>query len=100
MRLDIQNIDKLIDSEYHNKRFICTSATETDTNYRFQFKDKGSLATRYVWVEIRRNGQWNDGKWEYRLNYPNCPEHIITADWLGFPPNAVGLMEECLHYSI
>ena len=100
MRLDIQNIHKLVHTEYHNKRFVCTNTVETDTNYRFQFNDTKSTSSRYVWVEIRRNGQWNDGKWEYRLNYPNCPEHIITADWLGFPPNAVGLMEECLHYSI
>jgi hypothetical protein len=34
------------------------------------------------------------------LNYPNRPIHIVTADWLGFPPNAVKLMEDCLHYSL
>jgi len=103
MRLDIKNIDKLINSEYHNKRFVCTNAIQTDTNYRFQFKDKGSLPTRYVWVEISRLGEWDaakGGRWTYRLNYPNRPIHIVTADWLGFPPNAVQLMEDCLKYSL
>ena len=103
MRLDIKNIDKLINSEYHNKRFVCTNAIQTDTNYRFQFKDKGSLSTRYVWVEISRLGEWDvadGGRWTYRLNYPNRPIHIVTADWLGFPPNAVQLMEDCLKYSL
>ena len=100
MRLDIHNIHKLVDSEYYDGRFVCTNAIETDTNYRFQFHDTKSTSSRYVWVEISRIGNWNDGKWEYQLNYPNRPIHIVTADWLGFPPNAVKLMEDCLHYSL
>ena len=100
MRLDIQNVNKLVHTEYHNKRFVCTNAIQTDTNYRFQFNDTKSTSARYVWVEISRIGRWNDGQWEYQLNYPNHPIHIVTADWLGFPPNAVKLMEDCLHYSL
>ena len=101
MRLDIHNINKLVHTEYHNKRFVCTNAIQTDTNYRFQFNDTKSTSSRYVWVEISRIGRIdNEGDWSYSLNYPNCPEHLVTAKWLGFPPNAVKLMEDCLHYSL
>ena len=79
---------------------LIVTAIETETNYRFQFHDTKASSARYVWVEISRIGRWNDGKWEYQLNYPNRPTHIVTADWLGFPPNAVKLMEDCLHYSL
>ena len=100
MRLDIQNIHKLIDSVYHNGRFVCTKGLETNTNYRFQFHDTHYATSRYVWVEVSRNGQWDSGKWTYRLNYSNCPTHFVTADWLGFPPNVSKLMEDCLKHSL
>lgn len=102
MRLDIKNVHKLIDSEYHRGRFVCTNGLETETNYRFQFYDTQAPSARYVWVEISRIGRWDVGEkhWVYRLNYPSCPTHIVTAEWLGFPPNAVKLMEDCLHYSL
>ncbi len=102
MRLDIKSIHKLVDSEYHNGRFVCTNAIETETNYRFQFCDHNWPSARYVWIEVSRIGHRNliEDKWEYRLNYPNHPIHSVTADWLGFPPNAVKLMEDCLHYSL
>jgi hypothetical protein len=102
MRLDIKNIHKLVDSEYHNGRFVCTNAIETETNYRFQFCDHNWPSARYVWIEVSRIGHRNliEDKWEYRLNYPNRPIHIVTAEWLSFPPNAVKLMEDCLNYSL
>lgn len=102
MRLDIHNINKLVHTEYHKGRFVCTKALETETNYRFQFHDTHYATSRYVWVEISKHGHYNniEKHWEYRLNYPNCPTHIITAEWLSFPPNAVKLMEDCLHYSL
>jgi hypothetical protein len=102
MRLDIENIYKLINSEYHRGRFMCIDAVETETNYRFQFHDNSSPSARFIWVEISRIGHYNsiEGHWEYRLNYPNHPIHIVTADWLRFPPNAVSMMEDCLNYSL
>jgi hypothetical protein len=103
MRLDIENIYKLINSEYHRGRFACIDAVETRTNYRFQFHDNNSPSARFIWVEISRIGEWdsNDGgSWTYRLNYPNHPLHIVTAKWLEFPPNVTQLMEDCLKYSI
>ena len=102
MRLDIKNIHKLVDSEYHRGRFVCTNALETETNYRFQFHDTHYATARYVWVEISRIGKWEVGEkeWVYGLNYPNRPTHFVTAQWLGFPPNAIKLMEDCLHYSL
>lgn len=106
MKLEIQNIHKLIHTEYHNGRFLCTNAVETLTNYRFQFSDTNSLSARYLWVEISKLGIWDSERnsWIYPLNYPNMPSpsphaaHLlwVTANWLGFPPNAVKLMEECL----
>ena len=100
MRLDIHNINKLVHTEYHKGRFVCTNTVETDTNYRFQFHDTHYATSKYVWVEVSRNGDWDNGKWIYHLNYPNANQHFVTADWLGFPPNAVKLMEDCLHYSL
>jgi hypothetical protein len=100
MRLDIHNIHKLIDSEYHRGRFICTNAVETLTNYRFQFNDTHSLSARYVWVEVSRFGQWDTDKWIYRLNYPNAVNHSVTAKWLSVQGNAYKLMEDCLNYSL
>lgn len=100
MRLDIKNVHKLVDSEYHKSRFVCTKALETETNYRFQFHDTHYATARYVWVEVSRNGDWDNGEWIYKLNYPNSYQHWVTAEWLGFPPNAVKLMEDCLNYSL
>jgi hypothetical protein len=102
MILDIHNISKLMNSEYHNGRFVCTNTIDTSTNYRFQFRDNNGLQLRYIWVEISRIGEYDidTAKWGYRLNYPNSPTHIVTAQWLGFPPNAVKLMEDCLKYSL
>ncbi len=102
MILTIQNYKKLEGTMYHQNRFVCTNSVETPTNYRFQFRDDGGIQLRYLWVEISRIGHYNsiEGHWEYRLNYPNHPIHIVTADWLRFPPNAVQLMEDCLNYSL
>ena len=101
MRLDIKNIHNLLHTEYHKGRFRCTNAVETPTNYRFQFRDDNGLQLRYLWIEISREGEWEVDGWKYRLNYLNRPTtHIVTANWLGFPPNAVQLMEDCLKYSL
>ena len=100
MRLDIQNLHKLLGSEYHKQRFICTDAMETDTNYRFQFRDTHAPSIRFVWIEISRRGERDNGKWIYKLNYLNANNHYITAAWLGFPPNAVQLMRDCLELSL
>ena len=102
MQLTIQNYTKVIGTKYHQDRFVCLIVIETPTNYRFQFRDNGSEQLRMIWIEVGRIGHYNriEGKWEYRLNYPNNPIHIVTADWLRFPPNAVQLMEDCLNYSL
>jgi hypothetical protein len=102
MKLIIQNYDKIVTAMFHKERFICTEAIETDTNYRFQFRDDSSGVHRYIWIEVSKIGHYNDIEkaWEYKLNYPNRPRHIVTANWLGFPPNAVQLMEDCLKYSL
>ena len=102
MTLTIQNYKKLEGTMYHQNRFVCTNSVETPTNYRFQFRDNGSTQLRMIWIEVSRIGHYNriEGHWEYRLNYPNSPIHIVTADWLRFPPNAVSMMEDCLNYSL
>jgi hypothetical protein len=103
MQLTIQNYTKVVGTKLHQNRFVCTLAQQTPTNYRFQFKDNGSPQLRIIWIEISRMGEWDaadGGNWTYRLNYPNRPLHIVTAKWLGFPPNAVSMMEDCLKYSL
>jgi len=82
MNLHIQNYNKVIGYKFWNARFVCTNAVETDTNYRFQFEDTDSFAKRYIWIEVSRFGNWNKEKWEYKLNYPKCPQHMITANYI------------------
>ena len=83
---------------YHKDRFICTDAIETDTNYRFQFRDDNASSTRYVWIEVSRFGNYNkiEDEWEYRLNYPNCPMHVITAKWFKRFVNVLKTFDACL----
>lgn len=99
MRLVIQNIHKVIDSEFHQGRFVCTKADETMVSYRFQFCDHNWSSARYVWIEISRNSSERsigDKKNMYKLNYPNCKGHYISADFLSFKPNVIHLFELCL----
>lgn len=98
MRLYIKNIHKVIDSEFHQGRFVCTKADETDTSYRFQFCDHNWPSARYLWIEINRNGNWDfqEKKNMYKMNYPKCPPHTVSADFLSFPPNVMHLFELCL----
>jgi hypothetical protein len=83
MRLIIKNINKMLDKEYQQGRFVCTKADETPTAYRFQFCDHNWPSARYIWVEVSRSGHWNviEQNWEYRLNYLRCPTHVVTAEW-------------------
>jgi hypothetical protein len=83
MKLIIQNYDKIVTAMFHKERFICTEAIETDTNYRFQFRDDSSGVHRYIWIEVSKIGHYNDIEkaWEYRLNYMKCPYHVVTAEW-------------------
>ena len=101
MRLDIQNPNKLIHSEFLKGRFVCTYAVETPTNYRFQFRDTQSGPSRMVWVEISRRGEKDNGKWIYKLNYLNANNHYITAAWLSdYYTNVYKLMGDCLQKSL
>lgn len=102
MRLDIKNIHKAVDSEYHKGRFVCTKALETETNYRFQFHDTHYATARYIWIEVSKCGNWNriEGNWEYRLNYPNAPSHVITAKWFEKEANVKFTFEEALKNSL
>jgi hypothetical protein len=101
-KLDIKNLHKVIHSEYHRGRFVCTNALETDTNFRFQFRDMEALSARYIWVEVTKFGHFNqiEGNWEYRLNYPNCPTHVITAKWFEKEANVRFTFEEALKESL
>lgn len=89
--LKIENYNKVITTMYHKDRFICTNAIETDTNYRFQFVDKRTSTLRYIWIEVSRIGSFNVkcDEYEYRLNYPKCPSHSITAKWFEDYKNAM-----------
>jgi hypothetical protein len=83
MILNIKNRDRFVGTEFWNGCFLCTKADETDTNYRFQFVDKRTSTLRYIWIEVSRIGHYNsiEQEWEYRLNYPKCGYHSITAKW-------------------
>ena len=102
MRLDIKNIHKVVDSEYHKGRFVCTKALETDTNYRFQFHDTHYATARYVWIEVSKFGHWNsvEGNWEYRLNYTDCGYHVVTADWFALKANVQYTFDGALNNSL
>ena len=103
MRLVIQNLHKVIDSEFYQGRFVCTKADETITSYRFQFCDHNFPSARYLWIEINRNSSGSgdgDRKNMYKLNYPNCKGHYVSADFLSFPPNVIELFELCLKESL
>jgi len=95
--LTITGIHKIKGESYYN-RFICRRADALPTAYRFQFEDMKYPASRYIWVEILRNGEYNYGesKWEWRMNYPQCPTHIVTANYIRKWENVMKLFETCL----
>jgi hypothetical protein len=82
MILKIKNTNRLVGTMFWNGRFKCLQVHETDTNYRFQFDDS-EITGRYVWIEVSKIGHYNriEQEWEYRLNYMNCPYHVVTAEW-------------------
>ena len=100
--LHIQNYNKMEGHGFWNNRFVCTNTIENETLYRFQFEDTDSLQKRFIWVEILRIADWDrlDKKWVHRLNYPNCPQHIVTSKYLSDFGNAVKTMGMCLKESI
>jgi|LauGreDrversion4_2_1035121.scaffolds.fasta_scaffold1035638_2 hypothetical protein len=85
MILKIKNVNRLVGVQFWNGIFVFTAAHETDTNYRFQFKDTRSNSLRVVWVEVSKIGHYNriEQEWEYILNYPNLKggTHTVTAKW-------------------
>ena len=97
--LHIQNPNKMVGQTFH-KRFVCRDAIENPTLYRFQFEDTESLSKRYIWVEILRIADWDglDKKWVHRLNYPNCPHHIVTSEYLRDFSNAIKTMGVALKH--
>ena len=100
--LHIQNHKRMEGEEFYDGRFVCTTTVENDTLYRFQFCDHNWPSTRYIWIEILRIADWDrlDKKWVHRLNYPNCPQHIVTSKYLSDFRNAVKTMGMCLKESI
>ena len=96
--LTITGIHKVEGLQYYQRRWICRKAEVTPTAYRFGFEDTTSPAARYIWVEILRIGYYNYGenKWEWRMNYPDCPTHIVTAAYLRKWDNMYKLFELCL----
>jgi hypothetical protein len=100
--LHITNHKRMEGEEFYDGRFVCTTTVETDTNYRFQFCDHNWPSLRYIWVEVSRFGEWDskDSRWVYRLNYPQSPTHIVSAQFLSDFHNAIKTMGTALKYSI
>ena len=100
--LQIQNYHKMTGEGFWNNRFICTNSIENETLYRFQFADMEADSKRYLWVEILRIPDWDgmDKKWVHRLNYPKCPKHIVTSEYLSDFRNAVRTMGIALNESM
>ena len=82
MILKIHNTNRMVGTEFWNRRFKCLQVHETDTNYRFQFDD-AEVPNKYIWIEVSKFGSFNTkcDEYEYRLNYAKCPSHTITAKW-------------------
>lgn len=100
--LYISNYKRMEGEEFYDGRFVCTTAIENDTLYRFQFCDHNWPALRYIWVEVSRIGEWNpkDNKWMYKLYYPQSPTHIVSAEYLSDFRNGVKMIGMALKYSI
>ena len=100
--LHIKNPNKMEGVVFHSGRFVCTNTVENETLYRFQYEDTQAPSKRYIWVEIHRIADWDgiDKKWVHRVNYPNCPQHIVTSPYLSDFNNALKVMELALKTSI
>ena len=97
MILKIHNTNRMVGTEFWNRRFTCLQVHETDTNYRFQFDDS-EVPSRYVWVEVSKIGSFNTkcDEYEYRLNYMRCTQHSITAKWFEDWENAMNTFGSAL----
>lgn len=103
MRLKIQNPNRVEGNGYWNGRFVCTWSVETDTNYRFQFRDTESPSTRFLWIEVSRFGSWDDleGRWMYSLDYQNSGAgHFVSADYFSDMNNVNWTFGECLKRAV
>jgi hypothetical protein len=103
MILKIKNVNRLVGVQFWNGNFVFTSAHETDTNYRFQFKDTRSNNLRVVWVEVSKIGHYDRmaKEWVYLLNYPNIKsQHMVTAKWFEDWQNAMETFGTALKQSI
>ena len=90
MILKIINADRFVGTQFWNGTFTCHRVVQTDTNYRFQFKDSSPI-TRFIWIEVSKIGHWNriEQEWEYRLNYLKVGSHVVTAKWFEDYKNAM-----------
>jgi hypothetical protein len=103
MILKIKNVNRLVGTQFWNGIFVFTSAHETDTNYRFQFKDTRSNNLRVIWVEVSKIGHYDRvaKEWVYLLNYPNLKsQHMVTAKWFEDWQNAMETFGTALKQSI
>ena len=98
MILTIEGYNKPETWKFHNDRFECVNSVENPTNYRWQFIDNSHTSKRFVWIELIRTGHYNtiEQEWEYRLNYPNAPTHIVTTKWFSNIGNVMETFKECL----
>ena len=98
MLLKIEGYTKPEGWKFHSERFECINSIENLTSYRWQFVDNDSNNSRYIWIELNRIGHYNhiEQEWEYRLNYPTAPTHIVTSKWFSNIGNVMETFKECL----
>lgn len=90
MILKIYNTNRMVSTDFWNRRFTCLQVHETDTNYRFQFDD-AEVPNKYIWIEVSKIGSFNTkcDEYEYQLNYLKCSGHTVTAKWFEDYKNAM-----------
>ena len=81
--LVIDNYERMVGQTFWNGRFQCSTAHETEVNYRFQFTDTESPSVRVIWIEVGKFAKWDveDQKWYYRIQ---DNRHFVSADWFYF----------------
>lgn len=98
--LVIKNWNKIMGDTFCDDRFLCSNHNETPTTISFWFKDlEDKIPAGGVWVEINRNGHWNniDKETYYNLNYPNIQSsHQISVNWFSDIDNVRATFEEAL----
>lgn len=97
--LTINNWSKLIGETFIDGRFLFTNFEETPTHLRFWFNDiDDKISVGGVWVEIERDGIFSPEKGYklYRVIYPNCPHHTISAHWFGDMDNVKFTFDKAL----